>query len=114
MWQQLIAEHAAVLKSYKLQIRKSPFQAELTDRFVWVQNLVSHIEESRLRAFENRALRIFGASRDEVRGEWRRLHNRGLYVLYGTPNITGVIKSRLMRWATRLARTEDRRGAYRV
>jgi hypothetical protein len=79
-----------------------------------VQNLVSYIEEGRLRVLENRVLRIFGASKDEVREEWRRLHNGELYVLYCSPNITGVIKSRIIRWAKRLTRMEDRRGAYRV
>jgi hypothetical protein len=65
--------------------------------------------------FENRVLsRIFEASRDEVRGEWRRLRNEDLYVLYGSPNFIWVIKSRRMRWTKRLARMEDRRGAYRV
>jgi hypothetical protein len=39
-------------------------------------------EECRLRVFENRVLRrIFGPKRDEVRGEWRRLHNKELYAL---------------------------------
>jgi hypothetical protein len=45
-------------------------------------------EECRLRVFENRVLRrIFGRKRDEVTGEWRRLHNEELYALYSSPNI---------------------------
>jgi len=65
--------------------------------------------------FENRVLRkTFWASRDEVRGEWRRLRNEEFYILYGSPNFIWVIKSRRMRWAKRLARMEDKRGAYRV
>ena len=65
--------------------------------------------------FENRVLRrIFGASRDEVRREWRRLRNEEFYVLYGSPNFIWVLKSRRMRWAKSLARVEDRRGAYKV
>jgi hypothetical protein len=45
-------------------------------------------EESRLRVFENRVLRrIFGSKRDEVTGEWRKLHNEELNVLYCSPNI---------------------------
>ena len=56
-------------------------------------------EEHRLRVFENRALRrIFWSKRDEVTGEWRRLHNEELYALY-LPNIIRVIKSRRMRLA---------------
>jgi hypothetical protein len=50
-------------------------------------------EECRLRVFENRVLRrIFGPKRDEVAGEWRRLHKEELYGLYSSPNITWVIK----------------------
>jgi hypothetical protein len=44
-------------------------------------------EECRLRVFENKVLRrIFRPKRDEVTGEWRRLHNKGLYALYSSPN----------------------------
>ena len=51
-------------------------------------------EECRLRVFENRVLRrIFGPKRDEVTGEWRRLHNKELYALYSSPNIIGIIKN---------------------
>jgi hypothetical protein len=56
-------------------------------------------EESRLRVFENRVLRrVFGAKRDEVTGEWRRLHNEELNDLYCLFKIVQVIKSRRMRW----------------
>ena len=57
-------------------------------------------EERRLRVFENRVLRrVFGSKRDEVRGEWRKLRNEELRVLYSLPNIVRVVKSRRMRWA---------------
>jgi hypothetical protein len=50
-------------------------------------------EEDRLRVLENRVLRrIFGPKRDEVTGEWRRLHNKELYALHSPPNIIRVIK----------------------
>jgi hypothetical protein len=55
-------------------------------------------EERRLRVFGNRALRrVFGPKRDEVTGEWRKLHNEELNYLYSLPNIVRVVKSRRMR-----------------
>jgi hypothetical protein len=55
-------------------------------------------EEHRLRVFENSVLRrIFGPKRDEVAGEWGRLHNEELNDFYSSPNIIRVIKSRRMR-----------------
>jgi len=62
-------------------------------------------EERKLRVFENILLRrIFGPRRDEVTGEWRRLHNEELNDLYSSPNIVRVIKWRRKRWAGHVAR----------
>ena len=52
--------------------------------------------------------------RDEVMGEWRRLHNEELNGLYPSPSIVRVIKSRRMRWAGHVARMGEERGAYKV
>jgi hypothetical protein len=72
-------------------------------------------EERKLRVFENMVLRrIFGPSRDEVMGDWRRLHNEELNDLYSSPNIVQVIKSRRMRLAGHVARMGEERGVYRV
>ena len=72
-------------------------------------------DKRRLGVFENRVLRrIFGPKRDEVTEEWRKLHNEKLSDMYCSPNIVRVIKSRRMRWAGRLARMVERKGAHRV
>jgi hypothetical protein len=56
-------------------------------------------EERRLRVFEKRVLsRIFGPKRDEVTGEWRKLHNDELHNLHSSPALDKVIKSRRIRW----------------
>jgi hypothetical protein len=68
-----------------------------------------------LRVFENRVLRsIFGPKRDEVTGEWIKLHNEELSCLYCSPNIIRVTKSRRIRWAGHVARMRERRGVYNV
>jgi len=57
---------------------------------------------------ENRVLRrIFGPERDELTGEWRKLHNEELNDLYSSPNMVWVIKSR-MAWAGHVARMRER------
>jgi hypothetical protein len=65
--------------------------------------------------FKNRVLRrIFGPKRDEVTGEWRKVHNEELNDLYCSLNILRVIKSRRIRWAGHVARMGEKRGIYRV
>jgi hypothetical protein len=67
-------------------------------------------EELRLRVLR----RIFGSKRDEVTGEWRKLHNEEPNDLYYSPNIFRVIKSRIIRWAGHAARMGERRDVYRI
>jgi len=68
-------------------------------------------EESKLRVFENMALRrMFEPRRDEVTGEWMRLYNEELNDLYSSPNIVRVIKSIRMRWAGHVAHVVRRGG----
>ena len=68
-----------------------------------------------MRVFENMVLRrTVGPRRDEVTGEWRRLHNEELNDLYSSPNNVRVIKSRRMRWAGHVVRMGEERGVYRV
>jgi len=72
-------------------------------------------EERTLRVFENRVLRrVFGPKRDEVTGEWRKLHNEELSDPYSLPNIVRVVKSRRMGWAGHVVRMGEGRGVHRV
>jgi hypothetical protein len=72
-------------------------------------------EENRLRVFESRVLRrIFGPKRDEVTGEWRKLHNEELHILYSSPDIIRQIKSSRMRWAGHVARMGEEGNVYSV
>jgi hypothetical protein len=67
-------------------------------------------EEHRLKMFENRLLRkVLRYKRDEVTGEWRRLHNEELYNLYSSPNIV-----KLKGWVGHVTRTGDKMNACRV
>jgi hypothetical protein len=71
-------------------------------------------EGHRQRVFENRILRRrFGPKRDEVTGEWRKLHSEELHNLYSSPDIIRQVKSRRMRWAGHAARMERREKCTR-
>jgi hypothetical protein len=73
------------------------------------------MEEYRLRVIENRVLRsILGPKRDELTGQWRKLHNEELNDLYCSSNIVWVKKSRRLRWAVHVERIGERRGVYSV
>ena len=64
---------------------------------------------------ENKVLRkIFGAKRDEITGQWRKLHNAELHALYSSPDINRNLKSRRLRWAGHVAHMEQSRNAYSV
>ena len=65
--------------------------------------------------FGNMVLRgIFGAERDGVTGEWRKIHDEELNDLYCSPNTVRVVTSRRMRWAGHVARMGEERGGYTV
>jgi len=95
--------------SVKNQMKKFLYIAE--DKY-WSLTLR---EERRLRVSENRVLRsVFGPKRDEVTGEWRKLHNEELNDLCSLPIIVRVVKLRRMRWAGHVARMREDRGVHRV
>jgi hypothetical protein len=72
-------------------------------------------EQHRLRVFANRVLRgIFGPKRDEVTGEWRKLHNEELHNLYSSPDIIRQVKPMRMMWAGHVARMREERKVYKV
>jgi hypothetical protein len=72
-------------------------------------------EEHRLRVFENMVLRrIFGPKRDEVTGEWRKLHDEELHNLYSSPDIIRQVKSKRMRWTGHVERMGEERKVYKV
>ena len=65
--------------------------------------------------FENRVLRkVFGPKRNEVTGEWRKLHNEELNDLYSLPGFVRVAKSRRMRWTEHVARMGEDRSVHKV
>jgi hypothetical protein len=82
---------------------------------MWQNNIVGVVRNYRLRVSENRVLRrIFGPKRDEVTGEWRKLHNKELHDLYYSPSLIRIMKSRRIRWTGHVARMGEKRNAYRL
>jgi hypothetical protein len=72
-------------------------------------------EEHRLRVFENRMLRrLFGLKRDEVTGEWRKLHSEELRDSYSSPSIIRMMKPRRIRWVGHIAQMGEKRNVYRL
>jgi hypothetical protein len=65
--------------------------------------------------FENRMLRrLFGLKRDELMGDWRKLHNEVLHNLYSSPSIIRMTKSRRTKWAGHVAKMGEKNNAYRI
>jgi len=99
-------------KNFKIKVYRTTILPVLYGCETWSLTLR---KEHGLRVFENRMLRrVFGPKRDEVTGEWRKLHNEEINDLYSLPNIVRVIKSRRMRWAGQVACMGESRGVYRV
>ncbi|KAJ4445342.1 hypothetical protein ANN_07147 [Periplaneta americana] len=99
-------------KNLKVTVYKTVIISVLYGCETWTLTLR---EEQRLRVFENNVPRkIFGAKSDEVKAEWRKLHNTELHALYSSPDIIRNIKSRRSRWAGHVARMGESRNAYRV
>ena len=59
-------------------------------------------------------MKIFGAKKEEITGEWINLHKAELHTLYSSPNIIMNLKSRRLRWAEHVAHMEQSRSAYRI
>ena len=105
----LPAFQTSVLQSIEYQ-----FSISITQN-VLKQRLLNSWSLRRLRVSENRVLRrVFGPKKEEVTGEWRKLHNEELSDKYSLPNIVRVVKSRRMRWAGRVVRMGEGRGVYRL
>ena len=99
-------------RSHFVLLTVKPLLGMLTQRHVYGSETWSLTlrEERRLRVLR----RVFGPKRDEVTGEWRKLHNEELSDLYSLPNIVRVVKSRRKRWAGHVARMGEGRGVHRV
>jgi len=109
---QKLLSSSLLSKNLKIKIYRTIILPVLYGCETWSLTL---LEEGRLWVFENRVLRrIFGPKRDEVTGEWRKLHKEELNDLYSSPNIARVIKSRRMRGAGHVARMGEGKNVYRI
>jgi len=97
-----------IIKFYFLihSIKLVTFSQYSNTRITWSLTLR---QESRLRVFENRILRLIIGPKRVENGEWRRLHNEELHSLYRPPNIF-----RRLRWAGHVARMEEGRSAFKI
>jgi hypothetical protein len=100
-------------KNFKIRISKTIIlPVVLYGCEIWSPTLR---EEHGLGVFENKVLRrIFGPKRDEMTGEWRKLHNEELHDFYSSLNIIRIIKARKIRWAGHEARVWEKGNAYRL
>jgi hypothetical protein len=106
------AVHLHALHSSRTALRTFALRR---DQFVCETWSLTLREEHGLRVFENRVLRrIFGPKRDDVTGEWRKMHNDELHNLYSSPDIIRQVKSRRMRWAGHVARMGEERKVYKI
>jgi hypothetical protein len=82
---------------------------------IFIKNFLNSCKrQNSFPALQQQCRPVFGPKRDEVTGEWRKLHNEELNDLYSLPNIVRVVKSRRMVWAGHVARMGEERGVHRV
>jgi hypothetical protein len=79
---------------------------------LWLRSIITSYFYFIYDTFNRVLRRIFGQKRDEVMGEWRKLHNKELHDLYSSPSIIRIIKSRRMRWTGHIARMGEKKNAY--
>jgi len=109
---QNLLSYRLLSKNLKIKIYRTIILPNLYGCETWSLTLR---EERKLRVFQNMVLRrIFRPRRDEVKGDWSRLHNEELNDLHSSPNIVRVIKLRRMRWAGNMARMGEEMGVYGV
>ena len=110
---QYLSSSSLLSKNLKIKVQRNAILPAVL--YVYETWSLTWREERRQRVFEKRVLRrIFGPKKDEVTGEWRKVHNEELSDLYSSPNIVRVIKSKRVRWAGHVARVRERRDSSMV